>query len=108
MIKITGHSPENLQENIERVMNLACVAFRRGAMPSDYDIDTAATRGLFWTKVDGIYHLLPTANNAMAFVREYETAYVVIEFHYRYDSDRKHEKALDELMAVFFDCVSIV
>ncbi len=91
LIKIKGQNQERFQETLISVMNLACVCFRRGNIPTERDMQEPERTGLYWyenTKEEK-FELLPTANNHKAFIRNRGENFIVIEFYSRYDIDNK-------------------
>lgn len=111
LIKIKGKDQDDLQAIITRVMNLACVTFKRGNIPSDRDILDYARTGLYWyeNKKQNYFDLLPALNNHKAFIKERGTHFVVVEFHARYDNEKKQSTALTNLvLALFPDEVELV
>ena len=105
LIKIKGRNQDRFQETVKRVMNLACVAFRKGGVPTERDMQEPERTGLYWyenTKEEK-FELLPTANNHKAFIRSRGENFIVIEFHSRYDRNNKQVNSLSNLVLSFFD-----
>jgi hypothetical protein len=104
LIKIKGTNQERFGETVISVMNLACVCFRRGNIPTEEDMLEPKITGLYWyenTK-ENKFELLPTANNHKAFIRDRGENFIVIEFYSRYDIDNKEVNALSNLVLSFF------
>ena len=105
LIKIKGRNQESFQITVKSVMNLACVAFRKGSIPTERDMQEPERTGLYWyenTKEEK-FELLPTANNHKAFIRSRGENFIVIEFHSRYDRNNKQVNSLSNLVLSFFD-----
>lgn len=100
-VKIKGKDAADLEINIDRVMNLACMAFRRGRLLRDYDMENRR-RGEFWYREGNTFELYPTLNNDKAFVRNEGELFIVVEFYSRYDSKKKKSIALSNLIAALF------
>ena len=104
LIKIKGQNQERFKETLISVMNLACVCFRKGTIPTERDMQEPERTGLYWyenTKEEK-FELLPTANNHKAFIRNRGENFIVIEFYSRYDIDNKEVNALSNLVLSFF------
>jgi len=104
LIKIKGTNQERFGETVISVMNLACVCFRRGNIPTEEDMVEPKRPGLYWyenTK-ENKFELLPTANNHKAFIRDRGENFIVIEFYSRYDVDDKEVNSLSNLVLSFF------
>jgi len=105
LIKIKGLNQRRFDENVTRIMNLACVAFRRGNIPTELDMQEPERTGQYWyenTK-DNNFDLLPTTNNHKAFIRERGENFVIVEFYSRYDREGKQVNALCHLILSFFN-----
>lgn len=108
-IKITARNPEQLQNHLTEVLNVACFVCLQGYVPSKYDIDNAGTTGNWWyKKSENTYDLNPCANNFWAFVRETGENYIVLEFGIRYDKDNLKKSSLCQLLVCWFDFVEIM
>jgi hypothetical protein len=104
LIKIKGRNQEHYEETLKAVMNLACVAFRKGNIPTEYDMQESERTGLYWYEnlKEEKFELLPTANNDKAFIRGRGENFVIVEFYSRYDRDFKKAHALSNLILSFF------
>lgn len=105
-LKITKNNNEELQESIKKVMNIACVVFRLGTLPSEKELSVPEL-GTFWkeNKEENKFELIPLINNHKAFIREKRTDFIVVEFYSRYDTTKQVE-ALSNLLVATFDNVS--
>jgi hypothetical protein len=104
LIKIKGTNQERFENTLKRIMDLACICFRRGNIPTEEDMLEPKITGLYWyenTK-ENKFELLPTANNHKAFIRGRGENFIVIEFYSRYDIDNKEVNALSNLVLSFF------
>lgn len=103
-IKIKGHNQEHLKNLIARIMNLSCIAFNRGKIPTEKDMQEPEKSVMYWYENinESKYELLPIANNHKAFVRDRGENFIVIEFHSRYDDEKKEVNALSNLILAFF------
>jgi hypothetical protein len=105
LIKIKGTNQERFGETVISVMNLACVCFRRGNIPTEEDMLEPKITGLYWyenTKKRNNLNYYPTANNHKAFIRDRGENFIVIEFYSRYDVDDKEVNSLSNLVLSFF------
>jgi hypothetical protein len=105
LIKIMGRNQERFNDTVKRVMNLACVVFRKGSIPTERDMQEPERTGLYWyenTK-ENKFELLPSLNDHKAFIRSRGENFIIIEFHSRYDKDSKEVNALSNLVLSFFD-----
>ena len=102
LIKIKGRNEERFKDTLTRVIDLACVVFSRGRIPTDYDKEDPERTGRYWIQKDDTFDLLPLVNNYKAFIRERGDNYVILEFHSRYDKDRKEVNSLSNLIMTFF------
>lgn len=105
LIKIKGRNQEELQKTIKSVMNLACVAFRKGNIPTEEDMQEPERTGLYWYEnvKEQKFELLPRLNNHKAFIRGRGDNFIVIEFHSRYDRDNEQVNSLSNLILSFFE-----
>jgi len=93
-LKIKGKTKKNLEDNIARAMNLAALFAHNGALPTTKDLEDQR----WWifdeeNRNDKKYNLDVLSNDYKAFVREEskekeEPYFVVVEFHYRYDTEK--------------------
>lgn len=102
LIKIKGRNEERLKNTIARVMNIACVSFGLGRIPSPLDIVQADITGKYWVEnqKEGKFEILPIANNYKAFATERGDNFVVVQFYSRYD--RGEIKAFCDLILSLF------
>ena len=114
LIKIKGNSKRLFEDNVKKVMNIACVVSRYGSLPTDADIIQSKEperSSEFWYEdvKKSKFELFPLANNNKAFVRERGENFIVIEFHFRYDgrglngTGRSKSEALSNLILAIFD-----
>ena len=101
--KIRGKTKEQLQDNIKKILNIACVVFRGGFIPNDYERKYILESGNYWylNEKENKYELYPAVNNHKAFIREKEDNYIILEFYSRYGSKEQIE-ALTNLILLFF------
>lgn len=104
-IKIMGHDQDRLNVTITAIMNLACVAFRKGNIPNPKEMQEPTRRGLYWyeNEKENKFELLATANNHFAHIKERGKNYIIIEFFDKYDIENKKVNALSNLVLAFFD-----
>ncbi len=109
-IKITGHTAEQFQENLKRVLTTATLVCCNGYVPTPEDIADAATGGKWYIKeAVNCYSLLPIGNNYKFYISEEDDTMTIGEFHVRYDATENARKdTLTHLLAAWFDCVEIV
>src|SRR3990167_1499762 len=96
LIKIKGRNQEQLQKTVKNIMNLAYVAFRRGEIPTERDMQEAERTGLYWYEniKENKFELLPVINNHKALIRSRGENFIIIEFYSRYDRGDKQVNAL--------------
>jgi hypothetical protein len=104
LVKIKGDTPEHLNAMITAVMNMACVIFGRGQIPTTRDIAEPEKGGQYWYKntEENKFELLPMLNNHKAFIRDEGELYMTVEFHSRYDRDGEQVRTITELMGAIF------
>lgn len=100
LVRLFGKTPEQLQKNIERAMNVAALIAAQGELTPDV---AKNLHGEFWGVSDDkkTYELYPRMNDHKAFVRSQDTQSITVEFYYRYDdSDRKHNHVISEAVVL--------
>jgi hypothetical protein len=104
LIKIKGKNQERFKKTVEMVMNLACVAFGRGTIPTEFDMRDPETHGMYWYEniEERKFEILPSINNHKAFIRDCGENFIVIEFYSRYDRGGKEVNALSNLVLSLF------
>jgi hypothetical protein len=102
-LKITGHNTERFKDNLDKVLSVATLVCLGGYVPTEMDIKTPETRGLWYYKdSDRRYNLVPTANDYWANIREEGEKFIVLEFNFRYDRENRKHLSLSNLLLVFF------
>jgi hypothetical protein len=105
LIKIKGTNQERFGETVISVMNLACVCFRRGNIPTEEDMLEPKITGLsigmkIRKKTSLNYYRQQTITRHLLESRGEN--FIVIEFYSRYDIDNKEVNALSNLVLSFF------
>ena len=110
LLKIKGKNQEMFEETVTKVMNIACVAFRKGSIPTEEDMQEPQRTALYWYKniPDNRFELFQQSNNHHAFIKESGENFIVIQFHSRRDSDGVQVTSLSNLIVSLFDEVELV
>jgi len=111
-LKISGKNKELFKENLNSFLNVATMICLRGHIPTQYDIDNADRLGRWWYREDSggcdRYQLFGLANNDWLNVKEEGENFIIAEFNFRYDGERKKKESITNLMLAFFDFVETV
>ena len=104
LLKIKGHNQERFEETVKAVMNLACVAFRKGSIPTEREMQEPEKRGLFWYEnaKEERFELVPISHNHRAFIRQRGENFIVVKFYSRYQGNRKQVESLSNLILSLF------
>lgn len=106
-IKITGKTPEMLNENIVCVMNIATVVAGHGNIPDEYDISGPERSGKYWYRDDNRFVIYGSTNNWFAYVREEDELSITVEFNYRYDNNGVSDALAAVIALRIHDFVSV-
>lgn len=101
LVKIKGRDAKDLESNIDRVMNVACIAHRKGRLLRERDLEDR-TRGEYWYRDGSTFELYPSLNNDKAFVRHQGEHFITVELYSRYDSSGVKSNALSNLILALF------
>ena len=101
LVKIKGTDSSDLEANIDRVMNVACIAHRKGRLLRDRDL-IDRRKGEYWYRDGNTFELYPSLNNDKAFVRHQGHHFVIVEFYSRYDSSGVKSNAISNLIVALF------
>lgn len=109
-LKISGNTKEQFKKNTIDFLNLSTLICLKGSIPSNYDIETAERLGRWWIKEpdNKRFSLLGVFNNDWIHIIEEAETYMVVEFHFRYDTYFQKELTISQLMNAWLDFVEII
>lgn len=111
-IKVSGHSEQSFNRNLDNVLRMATLACLKAYIPEKYDMEAPEQSGNWFYKVDEKSYQLCLDHKA--FIRGEGENFIILEFYCRYDfpfeqPNLSKSKALSNLLLAFFtDFVELV
>ena len=103
ILKITGKTEEQFQNNLENFLNVAAVICNGGYLPEEHYRER-----LYFKEPESKRYQLSALNNHWLNIKEEKRTYIIVEFNFRYDSAFQHKTTITNLMATWFDYVEII
>ncbi len=109
-LKLFNKNNEDLKDTFQRILITSSIIVQHGHLPTNEEINEPERFGRFPYKdvnKDNSYQLCGLVNNDWVNILEESENYIIFEFRFRYDEEKKKKNAISNVILTWFDVVQL-